>query len=210
MGTGFRQADTRQQSLSFALSLVDHFAGQLGLAGETTVTVTEGQKSALRNPSGYYLFTGLTGTQFTVEIRNPYYLEKDVSVAMGALNPRSPVVTVVLFPRYLYPFPAGSTLILGRVTDSDLHPLSKADVAVVGSTVANQTDPDGRFVLYFTSLTDEDVQVQNGRRRITVSGSTTLQLQATKANYQSTTVTIGEVEEGSTKLVRDPILMAAS
>jgi ACT domain-containing protein len=96
------------------------------------------------------------------------------------------------------------------VTDSGLQPLSKADVAVVGSTVANQTDRDGRFVLYFTSLTDEDVQVQNGRRRITVSGSTTLRLQATKANYQSTTVTIGEVEEGSTKLVRDPILMVAS
>lgn len=210
MATGFLQADTRQQSLAFALSLVDHFSGQPGLVGETTATAREAPKAALCNPSGYYLFLGLTGTHFTVEIRNPLYLDKDVLVDIGALNPRSPLVTVVLFPRYLYPFPAGSTLIVGRVTDGGLQPLSGAAVTVVGSTVINQSDRDGRFVLYFTSLTDDDVQIQDGRRCIAVSGSTTLRLQATKANYQSTTVTIGTVEEGLTKLVRDPIQMVAS
>ncbi|UCF94905.1 MAG: hypothetical protein JSW39_12385 [Desulfobacterales bacterium] len=210
MASGLMALDTRQSALSFALSLVDDFTGKAGLLGQTTVTAAEADQAGRLNPSGYYVFMGLTGSNFTVQIRNTCYLDHDLSVDISALDPRLPLATTVVHPRYLYPFPAGSTLIMGRVTDSLQQPLAGVDATVQGSTVTNQSDPGGRFVLYFTGLSEDDVQIQDSRRLILVNDSTTLQLEVQRSGYQSSTVTIGPVEEGSTKLVRDPIVMVSS
>ena len=210
MATGLMLLDTRQTALSFALSLVDHFTGSTGLLGETTVKVVDADRTGRLNPSGYYVFMGLSGSAFTVQIRNAYYLDHDLAVDIGALDPRLPLATAVLHPRYLYPFPAGSTLITGRVVDDSQQPLAGADVTVVNSAVGNRSDPDGRFVLYFTGLTDDDIQVQNGRHLIEVNGSTTLQLEVQHSGYEVQGVTIDALEEASIKLVRDPIVMVPS
>jgi hypothetical protein len=210
MATGLMALDTRQTALSFALSLVDHFTGSAGLLGETTVTAVEANQAGRLNPSGYYVFMGLSGSDFTVQIRNAYYLDQDLAVDIDALDSRLPLATAVLHPRYLYPFPAGSTLITGRVVDDSQQPLAGADVTVVNSTVANRSDPDGRFVLYFTGLTDDDVQVQNGWRLIEVNGSTTLQLEVQRSGYEIHSVPIDSIEEASTRLIREPIVMVPS
>jgi hypothetical protein len=210
MATGLMVLDTRQTALSFALSLVDHFTGSPGLLGDTTVTVVEANQAGELNPSGYYVFMDLSGPGFTVQIRNVYYLAQDLTVDIGTLDSRLPLVTAVLHPRYLYPFPAGSTLITGRVVDDSQQPLAGADVTVVNSAVANRSDPDGRFVLYFTGLTEDDVQVQNGRRLIEVNGSTTLQLQVQRSGYEIHSVTIDSLEEASTTVIREPVAMVPS
>jgi hypothetical protein len=88
MATGLMALDTRQTALSFAMSLVDHFTGSAGLLGETTVTAVEANQAGRLNPSGYYVFMGLSGSDFTVQIRNAYYLDQDLAVDIDALDTR--------------------------------------------------------------------------------------------------------------------------
>lgn len=199
--------ETRQTALCFALSLVDHFTGNAGLVGDTRVAIMPSDRQGFLNPSGYHVFMGLSETVFTVHIRNRCYLDLDLTVDTSTLDPGLPLVTTILHPRYLYPFPPGSTLITGRVTDSDQQPLAGVQLAVTGSTAANTSDPDGRFVLYFKALTEDDIQIQNKRRLIDINDSTTLQLSVQCAGYQSRSISIGPLDEASTMLVQEPIVL---
>ena len=201
--------DIFSQRISFAAHLIDDFTGQSGLMGATTVSVEEQDRKALRNPSGYYVFSGIQGNNVTMLVKNMNYLIQEVPVTISTLNPRLPVVSVVMRPRYLYPFPSGTTMITGRVFDSGLQtPLANVAVKVVGATVNNKTDEEGRFVLYFTALTEDNIKITSGKRLISINTSTTIQLYLTRTSYVSKYVSIGWVEEGRTKLIKDPILLS--
>jgi hypothetical protein len=194
--------------IAFSVLLQDDFSKQGFLVDRTRVFLREGGREATENFSKYYVFVDLGGTNYTLAVENKYYFEKEVSVSIPGLDPRNPIVAVMMKPNSLYPFPAAATLIRGSITDSVGTPIGDAAVTVVGSTVSNTSEPEGRFVLYFGPLTEDDIVTSGTHRNVKVGGSTALSVRVQHPSFANKIVTIGSVEEGSTKLLNTPITLA--
>jgi hypothetical protein len=182
--------------VSFAVRLLDDFAARSSLVGTTEVFITASGKRGLQTPSGYHVFTDLTAANVTIRIENRNYFPKEVAIDIAALDPRNPVITQTMKPSYLYPFPTGSTLVRGAVRDAAGSPVRGATVAVTGSTIANASGEDGRFVLYWGPLDEDAVSVVNHRRLVKVANSTAIALHVTHPSFQPADVAVGTVAEG--------------
>lgn len=193
--------------ISFAVLLQDDFCKQGFLVDRTRVLLRESGQEATENSSRYYVFVDLSGTNYTLAVENNYYFKKEVSVSIPGLDPRNPIVAVMMKPNFRYPFPAAATLIRGRIADSVGTPIGDAAVSVVGSTVSNASGPEGRFVLYFGPLTEDDIVVSGTHRNVKVGGSTALEVRVQHPSYANKIVAIGTVAEGSTKLLQTPITL---
>ncbi len=192
---------------SFAVWLQDDLSGQASLVDTTQITIKENGRWALRNPSGYYVFTQMPETTVTVRVETKYYVLREVSVNIPALNARNPVVAVTMKPNSLYPFPTGTTLVRGIVVDAGAHPLSGATVSVAGSAVTNTSEADGRFVLYWGPLLEDDISMVSNQRLLSVGGTTVIQLNVSHPPYLPETVTLGTLVEGDLKLMTTPVVL---
>ena len=201
-------ADRTGSSVSFVVQVLDDLTGRAALAGATDVFITETGQRPIRTPSGFYVFTGPTATQVTVRIENKYYFPKQAAVDITTLDSRNPVTTQTVKPGYLYPFPAASTLVRGLVRDAANHPVPGAQISVTGATVGNESETDGRFVLYWGPLGEDDISVVNTRRLVTIANSTTISLQVSHPSFQPQTVNIGTVPEGELTLLTTPIILS--
>ena len=193
--------------VSFAVRLIDDFTTQPSLIGSTEVFITGTGEIATSKPTDYHLFTNLTATNVTVRIENKHYAPKEVAVNIPALEARNPVTVQTLKPSVLYPFPPGSTLVRGIVVDAAQRPIQGAHVSVTGAALANDSGEDGRFVLYWRPLDEDDISVVNHRRLVKVGNSTTIDLSVSHPSFQTTNVTIGIVVEAELKLLSTPIVM---
>jgi hypothetical protein len=193
--------------MSLAVRVVDDFSKLSSLAGATQVFITETGKTALQTPSGYYVFRSLSETHVTIRIDNKYYFPKEVAIDISALDPNRPVTTHTMTPGYLYPFPPATTLLRGLVVDGASHPVEGAHVSVTGTTVANESGGDGRFVLYWGPVGEDDISIVNHRRLLKIANSTTIALHVTHPSFQPKDVTIGTMVEGELTLLTTPIVM---
>jgi hypothetical protein len=167
-------------TLQFALLLRDAVTNSGELVGDVTVTsgAIEGQQ---KNSAGTFLFYALkNGAQnfaVTCGLYTPYYVPTTIDVTLPMPNnlwPAFPDVTLAnpslplgdpgqtaayiaqrkqatLLPTNQYPFPAGSTLIRGTVTQGG-SPLAGATIAEAGGTDPGYTTgADGQFVILVSS-----------------------------------------------------------
>jgi hypothetical protein len=115
-------------------------------------------------------------TEWRVLVRGgPWFLPAAETVDVGSLDPRHPVVEVVLRPAPAYPFGAHETLVRGRVRDGAGEGVAGATVTLDGTTLLGGTDDRGEFVLAVpvgaaapTTTTAAD---RAGRRRVLVDGA---------------------------------------
>lgn len=80
--------------LSVAILLIDSSTKKQP-AGDIRVKIKEGNIKAIKNQSGYYIFTGLTGTDYTVRVESELYIPVEESVH---LNPNKPVKKITIKP----------------------------------------------------------------------------------------------------------------
>jgi hypothetical protein len=161
----------------------------------------------MAKPSGYHVFTDLTETSVTIRVENPNYAPREATVNIPALDPRNPVIALTMKPNLLYPFQSGTTLVRGIVVDNTQHPISGAHVSVNGDTISNDSGQDGRFVLYWGPLDEDQISVVDHRRLVKAGNSTTIVLHVTHPSFQPTDVTIGIVVEADVKLLATAIVM---
>jgi len=195
--------------ISFAVRLLDDFSGQPYLIDATKVFIKENSQTAFQNPSGYQVFMGVTETDVTIRIENKYYFTKEMSVHIPSLNSRNPVTVVTMKPNYRYLFPTASTLVRGVILDQGNKPVAGAQVSVVGQAVTNESEADGRFVVYWGPLEEDDISVVNHHRYLKIGGSTTVQLNVSHPSFQPKTSIIGTMAEGELKLLATPIILSA-
>ena len=193
--------------VSFAVRLIDEFSTRPSLIGTTQVFITGTGETAIPKPTGYHVFTDLTGTNVTVRIENKNYAPKEVAVNIPALDARNPVTAQMMKPSVLYPFPPGSTLVRGVIVDAAQRPIRGAHVSITGGAVSNESGDDGRFVLYWGPLDEDDITVVDRRRLVKVGNSTTIEVSVSHPSFQPTDVTIGIVVEAELKLLSTPIVM---
>lgn len=149
--------DTLSTNLTLAVWLVDDFTMREPL-GPIRVMIKEGDINAFRNLGGYYLFTDMAAGNYTVGIESDLYYTGEKTVDTSVLDPKNPVVPVVMKPKTAYPFPAYATLVRGIVVNAG--PVAGAEVKVSGKPNETVTDDRGEFVLYFKGIKKEDITIE--------------------------------------------------
>lgn len=188
--------ERRKTKLSFAVSLVDEYTKEKPIGG-IEVSLKETGARAVKNPGSYYLFLNLPDGSYTVQVKSDYYFDEVVGgINPAELDPRSPVVPITLKPTPSYPFPSAATLIRGMVYDSAGKAASDAKITVVGKDVEGKTTERGEFMLYFGSLTEDDIIVEDGKRYVKGNADKIIHLEV---EYEGITKLMDlEVEEGKT------------
>lgn len=226
--------DIRTINLSFAVWLIDDFTREQAMGNIRVVTKTGIE--AIKNLTGYYIFTDLEKGQYFVDIFSDLYyfreipidttkiktldvplefdttgptqgatstklkdvsrlqkddtvefrnisgeveqeniiaiddntetiswidgLEHDFSAADSTILAfQNPVVTIRLKPLPSYPFPNNATLVRGLIKDSGGNPVTKANVEVNSQDIKTESDKNGEFVIYFSSIENNPIQI---------------------------------------------------
>jgi hypothetical protein len=151
--------------LSFAVWLVDDYT-QKEPIGEVRVTVN-GEKittiKAVKNLSGYYIFSGLPEGRYTLSVESEhYFLEEKIVDTSSFVVSKEPVVEVILKLRPSYPFPDRATLVRGMLVAGSgiLSSISvKAVLKSSGREVLSMPDENGEFIIYFKEIIKEKSDV---------------------------------------------------
>jgi hypothetical protein len=192
-------------TLSVAVSLQDDYTGNQPI-GKVKVFLAGRELKSVKNPSGYYLFLDLAGSEYQVRVETDYYFSEKTTVKLTELDPLNPVVRFKLKPKPSYPFSPGTTLIRGMVHSSDGNMIPGAKVEVPGKNVSNITTEKGEFVLYFKGLTEEDIIKEGNKRFVKGNGGKTVHLEATH-DAKTGTKDLKEVREGQTTVLAGPIVL---
>ncbi|MGR9053271.1 MAG: carboxypeptidase-like regulatory domain-containing protein [Gammaproteobacteria bacterium] len=206
-------SDTIVSTVSLAVWLVDDFSRTNRILGDVEVSLEDTQAKPIRNHSGFYVFTDLVSGSSVVRIRSKFYLEEDRPLDVPLADALNPLLSITLKPNRLYPFPSGVTLIRGRIKEENGNPLSGAQVTLFGLSgrqIKTRATNDGRFVLYITGLTEDDVTAtSNGRVLITDSERFPFRfrLKTTHAGYRAKNTYIKDIREGKTLMLENPIIL---
>ena len=167
--------------LSVAVSLVDDFTQKERVIGGVKVAIPALELVAIRNPSGYHNFLDLADGTHTVRIESECYLDEETDMVLPTVSPRK----IILKPSPLYPFPHGTTLIRGVVSDGGGNPVFGVEIEGDGLTTA--TSSTGEFVLYFpASEPERDIHIQAKKGALTGSADKRIK----KGETVSVTITI--------------------
>ena len=164
--------DVIKTNLTFAVWLTDEFTQQ-GPVGDVQVIIKSVSRTAVRNLSGYFFFTDLIPGTYTVSVAGDSYFPVEQAVDTTVLNPKHPVVEIVLKPTPSYPFPGSATLLRGVVTDGT--PVKGAAVKVTAKTITTVTDGQGEFVLFFKGIKQEAITVVIQQGANTKSAAATIE-----------------------------------
>lgn len=179
--------------VALAIELADDLTGRE--AHGSLIVRGNGNRVAVRNLSGYFLFFDIPTGTVHVSLEAEQYLPDEVDVTLPRPTPLNPLVQRVLLPNQRYPFPGGTTVVRGLVTNPAGGPVQGANIQGVGRST--RTDAGGHFVAYFRALDEDDVTVVAGRRLVKAAdGTTNLQLTVTHASFQTATVAVSNIEEG--------------
>lgn len=106
--------------VSLVVCTVDDYTAGLRSGGNISVLLKEyPRKKPVRKPGGYYVFTDLPGDSYSVLVRSDVYLEEELFIKPGEIDPNNPRAYIILKPCSHYPFPEGATLIRASLRDAD-------------------------------------------------------------------------------------------
>ena len=197
----------RRPPLVTRLSLVARLTDALvedGRPRETVrVRLNPPGRTPIYNLSGTPCFLDLPAGAYTLVIEGEHYFPESQPVTVPLPDPAQPVQTVTLRPLPSYPFPAGTTLIRGMVREAPDTLVLGAQVRVPASGPQTLTTDHGEFALAWPRLLANQVvtERQDGVKKRFVAGTggvKQIQIEVTHPEYQTKTVTISELEEGTT------------
>jgi hypothetical protein len=186
------EADSSSRNVSLVVNAIDEFLNEPPRAALRVVLKETPRRTPVTNASGHYVFLDIADGGYTLLVEpDPvnadwYFLRPTANerwrtgferrITLPKANSLAPVENVVLTPKPGYPFPAETTLVLGRVTRGTETGTPVA-LAVVKTSYerVRQDDPDktervnletatdrnGYFVLFFHSLPTnaQDIEV---------------------------------------------------
>ncbi len=158
------KSDSIVSKLSLAIRCSDDLSADKNTIGELSVETLGFRKPVIMNPLGYFLFLDIPEGNSTVKIQGHYYTETSLAITCtqgkikaGAqsINPNMPLMDLPLSPKALYPFPAGMTIVKGKVVNAQNDPVIGTTVSVNGRTENGITEADGGFYISFPTMTSD-------------------------------------------------------
>ncbi|MBN2251199.1 MAG: hypothetical protein JW724_03900 [Candidatus Altiarchaeota archaeon] len=192
--------ERRSKKLSFAVHLSDDYSKGLPL-GKIEVFLDDGRRAA-KNASSYYLFLDLPEDEYRVQVRSEHYFdETSEPLSTEAYNNKNPL-NINLMPRPSYPFLPGETLVRGLLLDGDERPISGGRLGghAANKDFSSRTTETGEFVIYFGTLSEEDVVEEAGRYFIRGDTDAKIKISIGWAG-RSREMELEEVEVGMTRSI---------
>lgn len=149
--------DILTSRLSLAVRLMDDYTKKEAI-GNIRVRLKELDVKPVQNLSGYYFFTDLTPGRYNVAVEPDIYFQEEKPVDTSILDPKSPVIEIILKPKPAYPFSGNAAFVRGVVSDG--NPVTYADIKVSGKTNETKTDERGEFVLFFRGIKTELITIE--------------------------------------------------
>jgi len=182
------KSDSTRRSASLVVTAVDEFLNGPPPAALRVLLKQAPRRVPAGNASGHYIFFDLPDADYTLVVEpdpvnadwyflrptggGPWTTSFERTVTVPKPDPLSPVERVALTPKATYPFPGGTTLLLGKVSAGS----GPARLAVVTTTyqrakkddpdetepvdLATATDATGYFVFFFPSLSDPEQDIE--------------------------------------------------
>ena len=165
MNRTLERVEQRVLTVSAVFALIDAYTGK-PVSGSNGKVVSDcesdpsrRQYRAVRNPSGFHVFTELPRGEYTVRASVPGFLPGQAKLKVPVSNRRKPT-QIVLRPDPTYPFPADATLVRGvvrangecvGVKDASLHATLhvKHNGQEDTEEIESKTAGGGDFVLWF-------------------------------------------------------------
>jgi hypothetical protein len=196
----------RTGRVSVALSLRDDYADAAVPRGSVTAhcSVAGRKRLAIETHSGYHVFEKLAPGPITLVVQSDRYLPESRTVTLPPPGSTLPELEVVLKPNWLYPFPAGATLIRGRVESTE-GPVEEVRVRLIDMPIETRTDRTGHFVLCLRPLTEDALTGANLVKA--PDGTTTFRLRFTRVGYRTRTLSVSQIHERATFTLSTPVSM---
>lgn len=160
--------------LSLAVRLKDDYTEEKP-AGHIKVADIEENIKAVKNRSGYYIFTDMAGGNHKISIISGIYFSQELTVNTSLLNPKDPVIDIILKPVPCYPFPSNATLIRGVISNPDPNMINKLKIKAIEPKLETTTDENGEFVLYFKNMKNKKITVEIMKNNLSKSVNTNLE-----------------------------------
>jgi len=196
------------REVALVVLLIDGYSGG-SPKPEAGVVIKGSRYPAIRNLSGHHVFTRIPRMEtFELQVSCPGFFPGTLTLTPGdlaLLEPKRPVVTLTLEPLPSYPFPSGATLIRGMVRDTESRPVPDARVEAEGKTTGTYTTHEGEFVLFFTGITEEEVQVEQGEKWLVFNGTKEIIIIARKDSITGE-YRVPAISEGKTTVLPGPIV----
>jgi hypothetical protein len=204
--------ETIPKKRSLVIILIDNFTKKYPL-GKVYVTMSGQTYKALKNPSGNYLFLNIPIKTYTPQIKSDFYIDQQHLVQLLPITKdnteqekTAPIVKqIILEPKPNYPFPNGTTLIRGIVTNQEGKAVPNAKVTVAEKSMTISTTEKGEYVFYFKKLTSNDITIKKDNKRFlkpqkTRANTTVFTIEA-KLDNKKINATINGLEEGTCQTV---------
>ena len=165
----FIESSTRK--LSLAINLLDDYTSR-EVVNNLDVSIKDSNVKAIRNPSGYYLFSDLPDDNYTVLVKggDHYFDEENKVVKPDDLDELNPVIDLTLKPAPSYIFPSTATLIRGHLKDSGGGGIPRAVLRIKGFDALARTNDKGEFVIYLKGLKKNNIVTVDGKVLVKVKG----------------------------------------
>jgi hypothetical protein len=184
-------------SLTFAVNLIDSYSDRHPI-GNIKVSVVDREITCVKNPSGYYVFTGLPRENYRVRIQSDFYFEEEAEVEVSHLDRLNPVWDIRLNPLPAYPFPPGANLIRGMVYDRSGARIPGALLQIKGKVYRNSSTPQGEYVLYFKYRADDTGMIDEEKRKHYIFGDEEVRIAVTALEHGKKETILEQIHEGAT------------
>lgn len=145
----FLPMESRRWAISCMLLLKDRLTGN-PIVGESELSLDHGAPPVRKSGSLYALVDLEEGEDYYATVRSRYYNEMSERISSeGGGKESLQTVEVWLDPSSAYPYPAGVSVLRGKVSDAAGLPVSGALCAVDSDDLQQPSDPFGNVTLYW-------------------------------------------------------------
>ena len=96
----------------------------------------------------------------TVSVRSEMYYSQELTVNPSLLDPKDPVLEILLKPLPSYPFPANATLARGLLSNPDMNMTVNVNIKAIEPEIETISDDKGEFVLYFKDVKNKKITIE--------------------------------------------------
>lgn len=153
-----------ESSLTLAVLLQDDLSPDKKALGNLFLNVPRKRKAINRHSTGYFLLIDLPEVSQIITGGGEYYNQGSLTVDYkqgklfvdnNQIDPKNPVVSIILSPKSNYPFPKGMTILRGKIIDAENKPISQASIGVINMILNAVSGDSGEYLIQFTDLDAE-------------------------------------------------------
>lgn len=159
--------ENRLTKVSLSIFPKDSFTGE-AIIGDYQVYINESQNSILKDKIGYILFLDLdlANWDHKIIIESKYYIKRNKLINIretlkisNKSNIAIPKYTLSFRPKVNYPFPKGTTLIIGLVTNKMSNQPVPGVYLKKGNKTVAITDNNGKFAYFIKNMVNNEKDV---------------------------------------------------